>query len=122
MITTPKRMPLNTMPKMAMLAQIRQGRSRTWVSESDVCAMARSLMHPMDHRRRRRINHELGDRVAVCDQHQDKDKSVPESKAVERRRNAMRRMHRQCVKGPLNHRQRAAMKDGEIAHEQQGRG
>src|SRR6185369_17502459 len=114
---TPSRIPTSTIPITAMVDQMRQGWSRTWGSD---CSGRWSVMssHPVHDRCRGRLDHELGDRKAVGQNHQHQHENVPEAKAVERGGYAPGRMNGKRIEWLGDRMHAAAVKRHEIPDEQ----
>ena len=79
--------------------------------------ITRMSSHPVHDRCRGRLDHELGDRKAVGQNHQHQHEDVPKAKAVERGRYAPRRVNGNCIERPGNRLHAAAVKHHEISDE-----
>src|SRR5678816_845537 len=81
---TPSSIPTSTFPITAMVDQMRQGWSRTWGSD---CCERWSVMssQPVHDRCRGRLDHELGDRKAIGQDHQNQHCLLYTSDAADER-------------------------------------
>src|SRR5262245_56167475 len=119
MTMTPSRIPMSTMLVTAMVDQMRQGWSSTCGSD---CCGRWSVMssHPVHDRRGRWLDHELRDRKAVGQDHQQQHEHVPETEAIESRRHAPRRMNRKRIERLVDRPHVAAVERDKISDEQNG--
>src|SRR5262245_56998338 len=120
MTMTPSRIPISTMLITAMVDQMRHGWSRTCGSD---CCGRWSVMsfYPVHDRCRGWLNHELGGRKAVGQDHQHQHEYVPETEAVERGRHAPGWVNGQRIERLGNRSHVAAVKRHKIPDEQDGR-
>src|SRR5215510_8007473 len=123
MTMTPSRIPTSTIPITAMVDQIRQGWSRTWGSDcgSDCGRWSVMSSHPVHDRCRGWLDHELGDRKAIGQDHQHQHENVPETEAVERGRHAPGRVNGKRIERFGNCSHVTAMKRHKVSDEQKCR-
>src|SRR5689334_15000224 len=117
MITKPIRAPTATTVATPTAARTLHGRSMA-AGSGGVSGTSAMSAQPVHDRLRRRVDEELCDRPPVGEQHQHRDDDVPEAKAVERRRNSVRLVHRTGI-FDLSGRSRdaAAVQRGEVRDE-----